>query len=160
MMKLFSLILLILFMGCDNSSISPVVQLHTDTTFFDVKYVKNYDADTITVDIVGVHPLLGKGANIRVNGIDTPEMRGGTDCEKALAKEAKLYVATLLVGADRIRLDNVSRGKYFRIVADVIVTSGDNVVSIGEELIDMRYAVFYDGGTKTLVDWCTMGGNE
>ena len=54
-----------------------------------VKFIKNYDGDTLTVNIPGVHPLLGKKIRIRVNGIDTPEIRGRSVCEKKKAKLAK-----------------------------------------------------------------------
>ena len=39
---------------------------HDATTFRCVKYVKNYDADTITFNIPNVHPLIGKSIGVRV----------------------------------------------------------------------------------------------
>ena len=41
---------------------------HDERTFRCVKYIKNYDADTITFDIPNIHPLLGKKISIRVTG--------------------------------------------------------------------------------------------
>ena len=43
-------------------------------------YLRNYDSDTIPFDLPGLHPIIGEKISIRVNGIDTPEMRG--KCEK------------------------------------------------------------------------------
>jgi micrococcal nuclease len=94
---------------------------HDANTFRCVKYVKNYDADTVTFNVPGVHPLIGKKINIRVQGVDTPEVRTKNKCEKEKARNAKKLVGNLLKNAKRIDLQNVSRGKYFRIVADVIM---------------------------------------
>ena len=43
----------------------------------------------MTVNIPGVHPLLGNEIGIRVRGIDTPEIRGKCEFEKRKAKEAQ-----------------------------------------------------------------------
>ena len=39
-------------------------------------YVQNYDGDTVTFNLPGLHPIIGEKISIRVNGIDTPEIRG------------------------------------------------------------------------------------
>ncbi len=113
------------------------------------KYIRNYDGDTITVDIPGYPPIIGDDISIRVNGIDTPEIRGKCDKEKALAKKAKEQVKYLLVNAQNIELRNIQRGKYFRIVADVWVDG----TPISQMLIHEKLAVPYDGGKKTAY-WC------
>jgi len=112
-------------------------------------YVSNYDADTIKFDLPGLHPIIGEKINIRVNGIDTPEIKGECEQEKYLAKQGKELVADILKDAETIDLKNLERGKYFRIVADVFV-DGDNLAN---ELIEAGMAVPYDGRTKTK-DWC------
>jgi micrococcal nuclease len=43
-------------------------------------YIRNYDGDTITFNLPSLHPIIGEKISIRVNGIDTPEIRG--NCEK------------------------------------------------------------------------------
>lgn len=48
-----------------------------------------YDGDTFRATIDGWPALIGKRISIRVNGVDTPEMRGKCDQEKQLAREAK-----------------------------------------------------------------------
>ena len=80
-------------------------------------YVRNSDGDTITFDLPGPHPLR---ISIRVNSIDTPEMKG--KCEKEIynARQAQQMVADILKNAEQITLKNMERGKYFRIAADVI----------------------------------------
>ena len=123
---------------------------HDEKTFRCVKYLKNYDADTITFEIEGVHPLLGKKISVRVSGVDTPEMRTKNKCEKALAKQAKRYVASVVQKAKRIDLKNIKRGKYFRVVADVELDGQ----SLSKSLLKKGFAYPYDGGTKSKVDWC------
>ena len=108
-----------------------------------------YDGDTFRANIKEYPELLGYRIGIRVNGIDTPEMRGKCQQEKLLAKKAKQFSVTKLRAAQRIELRNMKRGKYFRIVADVYV-DGKN---LGEMLIDQELAVVYDGGRKAK-DWC------
>ena len=112
-------------------------------------YVRNYDGDTITFNLPGLHPIIGEKVSIRVNGIDSPEIRGKCDQEKYSAKQGKELVADILKDAERIDLKNMKRGKYFRIVADVFV-DGENLSDI---LIEAGMAVRYDGGKKTH-KWC------
>ena len=112
-------------------------------------YVRNYDGDTITFNLPGLHSIIGEKISIRVNGIDTPEIRGKCEKEKYNAQQAKEMVTDILKDAERINLKNMERGKYFRIVADVYA-DGENIADI---LIESGMAVRYDGGTKTK-DWC------
>jgi micrococcal nuclease len=112
-------------------------------------YVRNYDGDTITFNLPGLHPIIGKKINIRVNGIDTPEIRGKCEKEKYDAQQARDMVGHILKGAEKITLKNMKRGKYFRIAADVIV-DGEN---LGDMLIQAGMAVRYGGGKKTN-KWC------
>ena len=112
-------------------------------------YVRNYDGDTITFNLPGLHPIIGEKINIRVNGIDTPEIRGKCEKEKYDAKQAKEMVTDILKDAEQIELKNMERGKYFRIAADVIV-DGENLADM---LIEAGMAIRYDGGKKTH-KWC------
>lgn len=123
---------------------------HTGQEFNCVRFVKNYDADTITVDIPGLHPLIGKSMNIRVKGVDTPEIRTKDKCEKEKGRHAKKLVTNLLKKAKRIDLKNIERGKYFRIVADVFFDDKD----LTHYLVKNGLGYPYDGGTKQKVDWC------
>ena len=112
-------------------------------------YVRNYDGDTITFNLPGLHPIIGEKISIRVNGIDTPEIRGKCDQEKYNAKQAKEMVTDILRDAEQVILKNIQRGKYFRIVADVYA-DGE---SIADELIESGMTVRYDGGKNTH-KWC------
>lgn len=139
-MKLIVLILLIisLLQGKDNFG-SVVID----------EIISIYDGDTFRANIKDYPPIVGQRISIRVNGIDTPEIRGSCLKEKALAREAKELTVSILRGAKVIELRNMKRGKYFRIVADVYVDGR----SLAEELINNDLAVKYDGGSK-IKTWC------
>lgn len=115
-----------------------------------VEFVDNYDGDTLTVNIPRLHHFFGKKIPIRIRGIDTPERNSDNPCEKERALKAKQITHDFLVKALDIELHNIGRGKYFRIVADVIVDGK----SLGDELVYRGLAVPYDGGEKPLVNWC------
>lgn len=123
---------------------------HTRTAFRCVKYLRNYDGDTVTMEIPNVPALFGENIGVRIRGIDTPEIKGKAPCEKEAARNARRMVEAELKNAKRIDLVDVGRDKYFRILADVIV-DGKN---LGELLIKNNLAYRYGGGTKQIVDWC------
>jgi len=111
--------------------------------------VKVYDGDTIT--IASKMPYDNSPMyrfSVRLNGIDTPEMKGKTDDEKSMALEARNKLSELIMNK-RVFLKNVSTEKYGRILADVYL---DDTIHINQWLIDNRYAVKYDGGTKHIPD--------
>ena len=86
--------------------------------------------------------------SIRINGIDTPEIKAHCEKEKILARAAKKVTVSLLRNAHKIELRNIRRGKYFRLIADVYVDGKP----ISNELIKNNLAVSYYGGYKK--DWC------
>ncbi len=124
---------------------------HTSDSFRCVKFLSNYDGDTLTVGIPGVHPLLGEKISVRVLGIDTPEKTGTKPCEKQKARDAQRLVENLLRHAQRIDLLNVDRDKYFRILAHVRFDGKD----LSQILLRNALAVPYTGGRKPAsLDWC------
>lgn len=123
---------------------------HDVRTFRCIKYIKNYDADTITFNIPNIHPLLGEKISVRVAGIDAAEIKTKDKCEKESALAAKNFVMQQLKKAKRIDLTNVNRDKYFRILADVII-DGKSLKSL---LLNQNLAYAYSGGTKKKMNWC------
>ena len=142
------------------SSSDPVVTTTTPIQWDDTvpftfpitggEVIKVYDADTITIasklpyDASPLYRL-----SVRLNGIDTPEMKGKDVSaeEKEAAILARDFVSNLVLHK-HIRLENIESEKYGRILADVYL--GD--IHLNELLIRERYAVKYDGGTKTKPD--------
>jgi endonuclease YncB( thermonuclease family) len=130
--------------------------VHDRTAFRCVKYVKNYDADTVTFDIPNVHPLLGDHISIRVNGVDAPEIKSHDECEKHAARIARNLVENLLKRAQRIDLLNIGRDKYFRVLADIIIDGRD----LKEVLFKNGLVYEYHGGTKQKMNWCKAASGE
>jgi endonuclease YncB( thermonuclease family) len=64
-------------------------------------YVRNYDGDTITFNLPNLHPIIGKNIRIRLNGIDTPEIKGICDKEKHDADQASDMVGDILKDVDK-----------------------------------------------------------
>ena len=112
------------------------------------KVISVYDDDTFRVNIDSLPPIVGKNIPIRVNGVDTPEIRGKCQYEKNLALKARDFVRVKLADAKEIKLTNLQRGKYFRVVANVLVDG----VSLEQELLDNKLAYEYSAGKK--LNWC------
>jgi endonuclease YncB( thermonuclease family) len=103
-----------------------------------------YDGDTFRCHLSGYPPIIGNSIGIRVYGVDCPEMRDKRPEIKKKAKRAREYTYMRLMEAKEIKLVNIQRGKYFRIVAQVLIDGSD----LGQELIKHGYAKPYFGGTK------------
>ena len=112
------------------------------------KVISVYDGDTFRVNIGSLPPIVGKNIPIRLEGVDTPEIQGKCQYEKDLAIKARDFVRSKLDNAKEIMLNNLQRGKYFRIVADVTVDG----VSLEKELLENELAYKYSGGKKS--SWC------
>lgn len=144
------LFLTLVFLATSHQTLAGENCEHDAKTFRCVKYIRNYDADTITFDIPNVHPLIGKNISIRVRHVDTPEIKGKLPCEKDAARTAKRMIENILKSAKRIDLENVDKDKYFRILADVIVDGK----SLKDTLLKNNLAYSYEGKTKQKLNWC------
>ncbi|WP_304332757.1 thermonuclease family protein [Brachyspira innocens] len=87
---------------------------------YNIEVIRIYDGDTFFVNIPDVHWLIGSNISVRIRGIDTPEIRGGTEETKELARKSRDALIKLFEGR-KITLYNLNRDKYFRILADVAV---------------------------------------
>ena len=108
------------------------------------RVIKVYDGDTITIASklpFNDSPLYR--LSVRLNGIDTPEIKGKNEDEKLAAKNARDSLSALILNK-YVTLKNIQSEKYGRILADVYL--GD--VCLNEWMIKERFAVKYDGGTK------------
>lgn len=108
------------------------------------RVIKVYDGDTIT--IASKLPFEDSPLyrlSVRLNGIDTPEIKGKTEDEKTAAKNARNALAGLVMNK-YVSLYNIESEKYGRILADVYVDS----LHVNAWMIQQRYAVSYEGKTK------------
>jgi micrococcal nuclease len=106
------------------------------------KCVKVYDGDTITVvfDTFGTF----RKHHIRVDKIDTPELRTKDAREKELAIKARDFLREKIL--DKIIMLKCGKSdKYGRILALIYIDG----VEINQLMIDKKYAYAYFGGTKS-----------
>lgn len=113
------------------------------------KVIKVYDGDTIT--IASKLPYKGSPVyrfSIRLNGIDSPEIKGKTAEEKRLAITARDALYDLIFG-EMVILRNCGTEKYGRLLADVyFINKERQEVHINQWMLDNKYAIPYNGGTK------------
>lgn len=106
-----------------------------------VKYLYNYDGDTITFDY-------GK---VRVLGVDSGELKSKRPCERDSGLMAREFTSRVLKSAKRIVLKNhVKRDVYGRILADVEY-DGKN---LKDELLARKLAAPYVVKRFQKVNWC------
>jgi len=103
------------------------------------RIVSVFDGDTFRCDIDTWPKLFGYKIRIRVRGIDCPERSSGDPAVKETAELARDFTKTALTNAKRITLENVSRGKYFRLIADVKIDGHD----LADALLRNKLAVKY-----------------
>ena len=142
MLKQISLYLLVCFLSLNTYAAKQYGSVTVS------KVISVYDGDTFRVNIDSLPPLIGKNIPVRLEGVDTPEINGKCQYEKDLALEARDFVRSKLLNAAEIKLNDLQRGKYFRIVAKVYIDG----VSLEEELLQNGLAYQYNGGKKS--NWC------
>ena len=106
--------------------------------------IKVYDGDTITIasKLPYVNSPMYRFA-VRLNGIDAAEIKGKSFAEKEIAIQSRDALSAKIMG-QYVDLQNVNTEKYGRVLADVYL--GD--IHINQWLLDNKYAIRYDGGTK------------
>jgi micrococcal nuclease len=112
------------------------------------RVIKVYDGDTIT--IASKLPFPDSPLyrfSVRLSGINCPEIKGMSIQEIACAKDARDAMIEMINQKD-VTLKNVANEKYGRVLADVYL--GD--LHLNQWMIDQRFAVAYDGGTKKVPD--------
>ncbi|MCY4489224.1 MAG: thermonuclease family protein [Deltaproteobacteria bacterium] len=110
-----------------------------------------YDGDTVKVEADMWPGLTWKGS-VRVEGVDTPELRGKCDGEKRKARAARDFVRERV--GKRVTLMDVKKGKYAgRVVARIRLADGTDLTEL---LIRARHGRAYDGGRRR--GWCGKDG--
>jgi len=106
------------------------------------------DGDTVELEVeLGFHARLT--VRVRLEGIDTPELRGKTTDERRGAQDAQALVAQWCEArADRIIVRTVrdGRDKFGRLLATLI--DQDTGETLQDSLIAAKLAVPYDGQSK------------
>ncbi len=110
--------------------------------------VKVLDGDTFLADAL-VWPGQTVRVNIRLRGVDAPEMKARCDSERHAALRARQALVDLL-GATPVSISNISGAKYYgRVLADVTTADGSGVAG---RLPDSNLVRPYGGGRRA--GWC------
>ena len=128
----------------DNIDYNDTVQFIPPITYG--KVIKVYDGDTITIATRlpnTTEPIYR--FSVRFLGIDSPEIKGKTEKEKALAIVSRDNLEKLIMNKI-VYLQNVSLEKYGRILADVYIGN----IHVNNWLLKKGYAIKYDGGKKII----------
>lgn len=112
--------------------ISPERVTAANECISNLKYTRTYDGDTFFVKLNATHKVFSNELGVRLRGVDTAEMRGGSKEEKILANKAKMFTKNILENAKKIQLCKCKPGKYFRIICDVRT---DKVSSLSDALL-------------------------
>ncbi len=121
---------------------------------FDAELIEVIDGDTVRVR---VRIWLGQDlqTDVRLRGIDTPELRTSCDAERVVAAFARAQLVELLAVAEAVTLHNVERGKFAgRVVADVWAGDGRAVAPL---MIATGLARPYEEGARR-APWCDDDG--
>ena len=125
---------------------------------FPIKIVKVYDGDTIYADIDLGFNIWLNNQSIRLNGINTPEIRTKNKVEKMAGNIVTEFVKQIMPPGEEVMLisndienleDNIKSGKFGRIIGDIILGKD---VELANLLLEKQYAVSYCGGKRELFD--------
>jgi endonuclease YncB( thermonuclease family) len=115
--------------------------------------IKVYDGDTIT--IAGRLPYPESRLyrfQVRLLGIDSPEIKGKTEKEKEAAHKSQQALEGLVLNKT-VLLREISTEKYGRILANVyLVAESGQELLVNKWMLTNGHAVPYDGKTKQLFD--------
>lgn len=87
---------------------------------------------------------------IRIEGIDTPELRGQCTSERRRAIEARTRLRGVLAGRT-VEIHRHGRDRYGRTLATLDACSTGQCIAVGPQLIAEGYAVAWEGRRH---DWC------
>lgn len=114
----------------------------------EVAVLEVLDGDTFVAEAL-VWPGHSVRVNVRIRGVDAPEMKARCDAERAAAEKAREALAALF-GQGPIAISNISGAKYYgRVLADVTMPDGTAVAPL---LLRRNLVLPYSGGRRE--PWC------
>ena len=110
-----------------------------------------YDGDSITVDLDKGFGEIEPDVGLRLYGINTNELRGHDEAHRAVGRQVRDYVRSLILGrAVLLRTHKARglslasrRGKYGRYLVEVLAVGGDGqLVNLNQHLVESGRAEF------------------
>lgn len=136
-------------MGCNSSKdiFKDYQYKNTKTFSFENKklfgkVIKVYDGDTIWI-VCKIFDNIYK-IKIRLNELDTPELKSKDEKEKEKAELARDYLYNLIYNK-YVYIECGKFDKYGRVLGDIIY----NGKNINKLMIEKGYGVYYNGGKKS-----------
>ncbi|MCB8840653.1 thermonuclease family protein [Aurantimonas sp. VKM B-3413] len=114
----------------------------------EARVTKVRDGDTVEVEAF-IWPMQTVHVAVRLKGIDAPEHRGKCPAEKHAADVATNRLVAL-IGDDRVKLYEISGGKYYGRVLARIAT--DTEKDLSRTLLKEGLVAPYKGGKRR--NWC------
>ncbi|MGD9912671.1 MAG: thermonuclease family protein [Rhizobiaceae bacterium] len=113
----------------------------------EVRVVSVLDGDTFRAE-AHVWPGHHVTVNVRIRGIDAPEMKSRCDEERDAARAAREALAVML--GETVRIANIAGAKYYgRVLADVATADG---AGVADTMLGLHLVRRYDGGRRD--SWC------
>jgi micrococcal nuclease len=125
--------------------ISPLTYSDDFKHKHEIEVVRVIDGDTVDVNISLGFGIWKKNERIRLEGLDTPEVRTRDDREKFFGVVAKNKLKELLDRDATLVLRSYDTGKFGRTLGDFLLPDGSTAV---EYLIDNHYGVEYDSENR------------
>jgi len=103
-----------------------------------------YDGDTLTANLDLGMNIFTK-VKVRLEGINTPEIRTRDINEKIKGYEARDYLRIMLdLNIGNILIRTVKKGKYGRWIGKIIIESEDGDIDVNKMLVEEGFAVYKD----------------
>lgn len=103
--------------------------------------VSVYDGDTITVDLDLGFNTCRKGIKIRLFGINTPEIRGGTEATKEAGRRSRDWLKEKILGKEIIlKTYKDKKGKYGRWLGEIFFVGKTDEESLNNQMVNLGLA--------------------
>ena len=122
------------------------------------KITKIYDPDTFTVVLNPAYDVDGNKTNlnldqyiklsIRLDGIDSPELKCPNPAESNACKKINQYLSTLITNNMVVVVTLYDFDKYGRALSNIELKINGVYTNLNELLIQKKYVRQYSGGTK------------
>ena len=86
---------------------------------YKAKILSVYDGDTVTADVQLGFFVIAHKVKLRLYGINTPEIRGGTAETKKAGITARDWLREKVLKAEQVTIKSFGRGKYGRWLAEI-----------------------------------------
>jgi len=114
------------------------------TALLTIAVLSVHDGDTLTINLPCELAAVCSKVSVRINGIDTPEIKDPRPDMKLLAQKARSRLIDLTSPAHKVEMQIIGRDKYFRLDAEIY----SDGVPVSKTLLEEGLARPYTGVGK------------